>query len=193
MKGIRVFGLGTIFLFTTSFLAAQSVVEAAKKEKERREALKGKTVVAVTNADLAKTQKKPAVVTAPPPAVEDVQEGVPPPEALPKEGAAAVASEKPSANLQSEARKKYEEKRAELETKWKAAKELAELLDLKMNALWQQYYSFNTMVQKDQVQRTISETFQKYQTAKADEAKAKDELDRFTASGGKDFIPPVIK
>ena len=192
MKGMRVFALVSAVLFASSFVTAQSVVEAAKKEKERRENLKGKTTQVVTNADLAKTQKKPAVAT-PTPVVDETQPGAPVGGVPPKDVSAAAAPEKPGADLQSEARKKYEEKKADLETKWAAAKELVELLDLKMNALWQQYYSFNSMVQKDQVQRTISETFQKLQTAKADEVKAKEELDKFTASGGKDYIPPVIK
>ncbi|MCX6563644.1 MAG: hypothetical protein NTU60_08575, partial [Candidatus Aminicenantes bacterium] len=54
-----------IFVFLPLFLAslglAQSLVEAAKKEKERRENLKGRITSVVTNADLAKVKKKPAV------------------------------------------------------------------------------------------------------------------------------------
>ncbi len=192
MKGMRFFALVGAVLLASSLVAAQSVAEAAKKEKERRENLKGKTTQVVTNADLAKTQKKPAVAT-PAPVVDETQAGAPVGGAPPKDVSAAAPPETSAAALKSEARKKYEEKKAELETKWTAAKELVELLDLKMNALGQQYYSFNSMVQKDQIQRTISETFQKLQTAKADEVKAKEELDKFTASGGKDFIPAVIK
>ena len=41
-------------------MSAQSLVELSKKERERRAAAKGKTAV-VTNADLAKVKKKPAV------------------------------------------------------------------------------------------------------------------------------------
>jgi hypothetical protein len=40
--------------------SAQSLADAARKEKARREALKTKTTVAVTNADLSKVKKKAA-------------------------------------------------------------------------------------------------------------------------------------
>ena len=76
MKGIRFLALVGAVLFAASLVAAQSVAEAAKKEKERRENLKGKTTQVVTNADLAKTQKKPAVGT-PTPVVDETQPGVP--------------------------------------------------------------------------------------------------------------------
>ncbi|GAF97333.1 unnamed protein product, partial [marine sediment metagenome] len=45
---------------------SQSLVELAKKEKERREKLKGKKTIVVTNYDLKKVKKKPAVSTRQP-------------------------------------------------------------------------------------------------------------------------------
>jgi hypothetical protein len=162
---------------------AQSLAEAAQKEKERRESLKGKTSVVVTNADLANVKKKPAVaVTAS--EVETAGEE----KAALTEGVETISVEAqpagkdvPSPDLQSEALKKYEEKKAVLEDTWAKAKERVELLNLKMSALSQQFYSFNSMTPKDQIQKAISETFLKLQEAQAGEAKAKEELDKFLA------------
>jgi len=169
--------------------AAQSLTEAAKKEKERREALKGKTGVAVTNADLAGIKRKPAITS------ETPAEGAKPAAAPAEKSAdAAVAGAAPPADLQAEARKKFEEKKTDLETRLAKAKEMVELLDLKMNALWQQFYSFNTMTPKDQVQKQISETHLKLQAAQAEQKKIKDELDQVLAQGAKEkFLAPPIK
>jgi hypothetical protein len=59
MRKILVYSLFS--LMTSSLLIAQSLVDVAKQEQERREKLKGKTVKVVTNADLKATVKKPAV------------------------------------------------------------------------------------------------------------------------------------
>jgi hypothetical protein len=58
----------TAFLVLSTLLVSQSLVDVAKKEKERREKLKGKTVKVVTNADLKSVRKTAAVTTqtAPP-------------------------------------------------------------------------------------------------------------------------------
>ena len=53
-----------VFL-ATGTVFGQSLVETAKKEKERREASKKGTTTAVTNADLTRTKKKPAMVLVP--------------------------------------------------------------------------------------------------------------------------------
>ncbi len=60
MKKRIVFGV--LSLLTASFLLSQSLVEASKKEQERREKLKGKSVRVVTNADL-KAKTNTAAVT----------------------------------------------------------------------------------------------------------------------------------
>ena len=54
--------LASLFLplLLASFLQSQSLAELAKKEKERRAALKGKATT-VTTADIAKVKKRPAV------------------------------------------------------------------------------------------------------------------------------------
>ncbi len=51
-------------LLLVSFLQSQSLAELAKKEKERRAALKGKHAAVVTTKDLAKSTRRPAVEAA---------------------------------------------------------------------------------------------------------------------------------
>src|SRR4030066_777806 len=55
--------LATLFLplLLASFLQSQSLGDLAKKEKARRAALKGKHATVVTEADLAKVKRQPAV------------------------------------------------------------------------------------------------------------------------------------
>ncbi|MCK7534200.1 MAG: hypothetical protein MZV63_25840 [Marinilabiliales bacterium] len=50
-----------------------------------------------------------------------------------------------------------------------------------MRALQQQYFTFNTMQSKDQVQKDLAETNLKLQAATAEEAALKKEFDEFTA------------
>jgi hypothetical protein len=172
MSRQRIIAAAVLLLILSPLAPAQSLAEAAKKEKERRESLKGTPSVVVTNADLAKTTKKPAVET-----VEGEKTdapGAPPP---------AQGTDKSSTELQAEALKKFAEKKAELESRWIRAQELVELLNLKMNALWQQFFTFNSMTPKDQIQKEISETFQRLQAAQGEEAKAKEELNKFLAQG----------
>jgi hypothetical protein len=76
-----------------------------------------------------------------------------------------------------------EEIRMELEQKYVSAKEYADLLEMKMNGLWQEYYSMDDMAPRDKIQKEISETSIKLEEAREREAKAKEELDRFLATG----------
>jgi hypothetical protein len=69
------------FMLCSAVLLSQDLVEASKKEKERREQFKGKNVRVVTNADLRRTPKEQAVATAP---------------ASPSEGAFAQPNPSPS-------------------------------------------------------------------------------------------------
>jgi len=177
-----------VLLFLAAFLPAQNISEAAKKEKERREALKGKPTVVVTNADLSKTVKKPAVAANPaPPAAEGENAAAQDAAASAKEP--GTGKDSTAADLQTEARKKHDEKKADLEDAWNKAKDMVGLLNLKMSALGQQFYSHNSMTSKDQIQKSISETYQKLQAAQAEEKKAKDELDKLPASGPQAKFP----
>jgi vacuolar-type H+-ATPase subunit D/Vma8 len=54
---------------------------------------------------------------------------------------------------------------------WKKAKEYVELLTLKMNALWQQFYALTDMQTKDSIQREISDTYEKLLKAQEEETR----------------------
>jgi hypothetical protein len=172
--------LGLLF---APLAAGQSLAEAAKKEKERRESLKGKEGVTVTNADLANTKKKPAVTVPPPTPAEGEKTAA----AKPAVPAAETAAPEP----QAEVKKKNDEKKAEIEARLNKAGEMVELLTLKMTALDQQFHSFNSMTPKDQIQKAMSETYLKLQAAQADVSKIKDELNKFLAQAAKEKIPPA--
>ena len=61
--------------------------------------------------------------------------------------------------------------------KWEKANELVGLLSLKMNALWQEFYSLDDMTDRSSIQRQISETYLRLQKAQQDAEKSKQELD----------------
>lgn len=159
-------------LFLSSLLFSQSLVELAKKERERRERLKGEKKIIVTNADLRKLKKRPAV-------------SVPQPLVGEKGNKRNVTSKKKSPPKKTQSpemakayKKEIKKALSDSEEKWKKAKEYADLLALKMNALWQEFYSLDDMISRDSIQRKISETYLKLQKAKKDEEKAKKELDQ---------------
>ncbi|MBN1939347.1 MAG: hypothetical protein JW843_07165 [Candidatus Aminicenantes bacterium] len=168
-------------------LSGQDLAGAAKKEKERREKLKNKAATVVTNSDLAKIKKKAAVENAAQPRTEMQTEGQAPPDG--EEGSPPEPAKKPTAvgaepgkGLRvAEAEADAEIRRAELQEKFDRAKERVEFLTLKMRALQQQFFSFNTMQSKEQVQKEIVETNLKLQAATAEEAALKKEFDEFSA------------
>ncbi len=164
-------------LFITSVLSSQSLVELAKKEKERREKLKGQKKTVVTNADLVNIKRGPALTTSR--------------QAEPIEGSALTGSSselsaqdkaEPSASKSRPAdvrgadrAEPQENSPAELEKKWKSAREQVGLLTTRMNGLWQEFYSMDDMSSREKIQREISETSLRLQKAKEEEAKARKE------------------
>jgi len=169
--------------------SAQSLADAARKEKERREALKTKTTVAVTNADLSKVKKKAATTEVaaevPIPNPDDAEN----PRIVTKPSAVEAASPSNSGDgLAAEARRQAETDRMELQGRWDREKERVEFLNLKMRALGQQLYTFNSMTPKNQIQKEIAETNLRLQAAVAEEARLKKELDKIPPSSGK---PPI--
>jgi hypothetical protein len=180
----RMLILSLVFCCAATIARTQTLAEAAKKEKERREALQGRAPVVVTNADLAKTKKKPAVpaVQAESPDVEETPRANPP-------GFVPAGTSGAPTDLLNESRRESEARKSDLKTKWAAARERLDLLNLKMLALRQQYFSFNSMTPKDQIQKEISETSLKLQAATAEEAKLRSELD----AAGSSPPRPIIK
>lgn len=172
MKIKKIISLFILPLFFSSVLFSQSLVELAKREKERREKLKGKKGHLVTNVDLVKLKKRPSI-------------SIPQPVVVEEEGQEIMAEEKKASPEKAETATTAESEQIEpqkeisdLEEKWKKVKEYSDLLSLKMNGLWQEFYSLDDMISRDHIQREISETYLKLLKSREDEKKAKEELDQ---------------
>jgi hypothetical protein len=212
MKKTALFAFLSVLI--VSFVHSQSLVELSKREKARREGLKGKNAVVVTNEDLAKVKKKPAVeVVLPEPPMEEsavegeefaTEEEIPSEtqeealtdeetteEATPQEPAAKIETlpQLPQQTALSE--EEFKKKKAEFEDKWNKAAEMVELLTLKMNGLWQEFYSLDDMTARDRIQQQISETYDKLVKAQVDETRAREELDNFIANSKREGVPEI--
>ncbi len=199
-------------LLLVSFLQSQSLAELAKKEKERRAALKGKPATVITTADLAKVKKRPAVeITTQEQAVEEAAavEGAAPPEAGQPAGAAEAAADPAVADIEGAAppakpvetlpdlqnaptaAKDIEAKIAELTKAANEKQELVELLNLKMNSLYQEFYNMEIVKSRETLQLQISDTYDKLLKAQLDATKAVKELDDYVAQAQKDKAPVI--
>jgi hypothetical protein len=161
-----------------SFLSAQSLAELAKKEKARRESLKGKNVKLVTNADLSKGTRKPSLEVVEP--TEPVtgsnpSQSAPAPRMQPPQ---EIASPPPPASGALEA-KEYEAQKKQLESRMKQTEEMVDLLQTKLAGLWQEFYSMNDMKTKDKIQLDISDFYAKLLTAQDEAAAARKDLEDF--------------
>lgn len=188
----RIIAVGFFPLLLASFLISQSLVEVAKKEKERRESLKGKKVMVVTNADLGKLKKKPSLTmleAARPEITQEAEFGeeigeeqkVVVPEAY-QEVPAKVRTTPETEAAPPLSGKSFNEQKVELEDRWNKAKEYVDLLTTKMNGLWQKFYALDDMISRDSIQQEISDTYVKLLKAQENEAKVKEELEKFLAS-----------
>jgi hypothetical protein len=175
-------------------LGAQSVAELAKREKERRESLKGRSAVVVRNHDLLKVKKVPGVEVASPDTLtgepdqalgEDVaadSTNVAEPVSPSGSGAPSgrritprVAAAGP-ALMGDDAAAGQSTSGATLEAQLKAADELVDLLTTKMNALRQQYEYQDAMVPGYVIQEQIAETNQRLVKAQVQQARIQAEM-----------------
>jgi len=208
--------LGAVFLplILVSFLQAQSLAELAKKEKERRAALKGKPATVITTADLARVKKRPAVESAAQEqAVEEGQEaaqagaaegqaqGVTPPVAGEQAAAGQVAEaaaqtdepveELPAGAAPAPSDQDLQKKQNELAEIAQQKAEMVDLLTIKMNALYQEFYGLDNLKSRELVQLQISDTYDKLLKAETESAKAKKDLEDFLARAKKDSTPQL--
>jgi len=199
-----------------SFLQSQSLAELAKKEKERRAALKGRTAKVITTADLAKVKKRPAVETvAQEQAIEEGTETVPaveaagqveaqatPPTVATGEAAAAgTPAVKPTEEPKPQAAPPAEPpaaperdaraQQAELTKSAQDKRELVDLLTLKMNALYQELYSLDNVKSRELLQAQISDTYDKLLRAESESNKADKDLADFLAALKKEQTPGI--
>jgi len=164
-------------LFLTSVLSSQSLVELAKKEKERREKLKGQKKTVVTNADLSNIKRGPALTTSRQAgATEGSATAGTSSDLSAQDKADPSGAKSRTSDTRSADRAEPQENSAdELEQKWNNAREQVGLLTTRMNGLWQEFYSMDDMSSREKIQRDISETSLRLQKAKEDEAKARKE------------------
>ncbi|HMA54796.1 MAG TPA: hypothetical protein VKT17_10055 [Acidobacteriota bacterium] len=187
-------------LLLVSFLQSQSLADLAKKEKERRAALKGKPATVITTADLAKVKKRPAVEStgaeqtgeeAAAAAGAEGKDAVKPPvttegtEAAKPGGTVTVipnpAAEAAPGEAGALTEKDFLAKQAELMKAVADKQDMVELLTLKLNALYQQFNNLDNMQSREFVQSQISQTYDKLIKAQTEANKAAKDLEDFTA------------
>ncbi|MCP2520201.1 hypothetical protein NLC82_02985 [Candidatus Aminicenantes bacterium AC-335-A11] len=176
-------------LLLNSLVLSQDLVEVAKKEKERRARLKGKKAIVVTNHNLHKFRGREAIIVRSSGTVPGRISRIPPVSPAPR----TYQPRKVSSVSVSELDRQemfWREKKKEYEERWRKAKEYVDLLTLKMNGLWQEFYSLDDMTSRDKIQREISETYQKLLKAKEEEARAKKELENFLIEARKQGALP---
>jgi len=180
----------------TASLGAQSVVELAKREKERRASLKGPHAIVARNHDLLRVKKLPAVEVTNPDAVtnepgqdfgEDVAaDSADAEQSVPPSGSGAppirrivprVAAAGPTL-MGDGAATDQATSGVTLDAQLKSAQELVDLLTTKMNALRQQYEFQDAMVPGYVIQEQIAETNQRLLKAQAQEARIQAELEK---------------
>ena len=207
----KIKGLAAVIapLLLVSFLQSQSVADLAKKEKERRAALKGKTATVITTADIAKVKKRPAVETvnqeqtAEEGAPGQAQEGATPPGTVEQgQGAdTAAAAVKPAEEPKPDAAaaagqpalsdQEYKAKLGDLNKAAQDKQELVDLLTLKMNSLYQELYSLDNMKSRELLQAQISDTYDKLLKAELDAKQAAKDLEDFLATTKKTETPAI--
>ncbi len=80
---------------------------------------------------------------------------------------------------------------AEFKSKVDAAQEQVDLYTLKMNGLWQEFYSLDDMKSRELIQLQISDTSEKLAKAQLDVDKAKKALDEFQATARREGVPDI--
>jgi hypothetical protein len=194
--------LASIFLplLLASFLQAQSLAELAKKEKERRAALKGKGTITVTSADIAKVKKRPAVESAEAQAVGEgeaqaQQEGAPPAAsqqaAEQPAQAEKPAEEIPPAEAAAQVAQDMQKKQNELAEIAQQKADMVDLLTLKLNSLYQEFHGLDNLKTRELLQLQISDTYDKLLKAETESAKAKKDLEDFLAQAKKASTPEI--
>jgi hypothetical protein len=188
-----------LLFLMVSFLGAQSLAELSKKEQERRAALKSKATV-VTNNDLGKVKKQPAVILGQSEtAAEEVQgdQTTAPSSESPRAAAnprppfnivlpgASENDKTPSATRPATSAEEAQETKTALEENLAKAEEMVDLLTTKLNALWQQFYNMDDMGRRDKVQLEIGEMNNRLSKARADQARAEKELKNYVSRARK--------
>lgn len=184
--------IAALCFFLAASLYGQSLAELAKKEKERREALKTTQAKVVTNEDLLNVRKKPAVTVGAEEALETGEAGTA--DQTGAAGAAGAGSDrlaqtvqpsrsmpvtvapsgpllmKEGATVDQMSGKSTED----LQAKLKEVRERIDLLTTKINSLWHDFYNNTDMTFQQMAQQQINEAYEKLTKAQEEEAKLKE-------------------
>ncbi len=180
-------------------LGAQSLAELAKKEKARREALRGRSAAVIRNADLLRVQKAPAIqIVEPEPEIADEalgEDAIEPSSVSGEEGVSLPSgSGAPSGRrivpkvgpegplITGEANRDQEGPGGSLEAQLEAAKDLVDLLTTKMNALRQQFEFQDAMVPGYVIQQQLDDTNQRLVKAQAQQARIEAQMAKGAAA-----------
>lgn len=156
-------------------LSAQSLVELAKREKARREGLKGRHAAVITSRELLLVKKAPAVeVSLPPGGFDDALY----PESGPEAAAAEAGQEPLPAGPGGAVPGEVAEGGGPLEEQLRVVDEVVEGLTQEMNALRQQFEAQNTMVPGSVIQQQMEETNQRLEQAKTRQAGIRAKMER---------------
>ena len=170
----------------TSLLCSQSVVELAKKEKQRRTNLRlqGKRGKIVTKADLKNIKRGAALTTILSLTSSSESQIVTstPEESLTGEEQLSEAQAAEPATAEDEEAEGLKTLQAQLEDQWNKAKENVNTLSRKLNTLWKQFYSMDDLSARENVQSEISETSQQLQKAKEEETSIREKLRKVIAA-----------
>ena len=159
-------------LFFSSLLFSQNLIELARKEKERRARLKGLKTVVVTNADLGRVRKRPALRTTrieSPGSMATSPQGTSEMDKSEPARTQRPAQQDPNVDRREPGQPSTEQ----LEADYYKAKEYTQLLTIKLRGLWQEYYSMDDMTDRGSIQKQIAETSLQIERAQRDEAIAK--------------------
>ncbi len=168
-------------------LGAQSLVELAKREKERRESFRGRHAIVVKNRDLLQVKKVAAVEVTNPYAVpgDDLQgadQGAAATDVSDDAGPAAPPSGSEAASrpalMEDNATDDPTEGGGPLEDQLKAVDELVDQLTTEMNALLQQYEAQNAMVPGSVIQEQMEETNQRLVRAQTRQSKIRAKMEK---------------
>jgi hypothetical protein len=173
----RALSLLVLVAVAAGLCLGQDVAAAAKKEKERRAALKSGNTVVITNATLTELRKKPSAAPVRPEGGQDLGPAGNPAPISAAPGATAMAPPT-GPEPESPGTPTRDQQTADYKDRFDRAKERMDLLGLKLLSLRQQMTTFNSMESKEKVQKDFAETYQKFQQAQIDAGKAKDDLDR---------------
>jgi len=167
----KLFLSSLILICLSSWASPQSLVELAKKEKERRAKAAQKKTTLIRNVDLIKKKMTPALDAKTPEKIVS-----PKTDSVTKESEENIEPEESEAESPNE-NEINEKTVAELEETWNKSEEFSSLLTLQIRSLLQKFYAEEDIKVKEDIQRQMNVISMELEKAKQDTAKAKEEFD----------------